>query len=293
MSSNNIWLTDLIAGFIGLINRILGTLGEEIKLFGGMGTTNPILYSLDYTAFANQFIGIFTLFAYSFAVICIGLQLAESALTYELFSIKGGFKVAARCLLAKAMIDVSAWVCGQIVSLGGSMLVAVINKANSFSGGTLTMGGLENVQLPHSDIWFIGEVVDFVLGLVAMIPLLLLFLAVIIAVLAVFVKLAMRSFEIGMMITVSPMFFACFSGGEVTRQYMRKFIVQFLSVIMQVVFMALVYSATIFWLQTAPEIENPTTWDWFLSVLPKSIILIAACIMMIKPPKALTSLISN
>ena len=58
----------------------------------------------------------------------------------------------------------------------------------------------------------------------------------------VYIKLIIRSLELGMLSVVSPVFFAC-SVGEATMPYFKKFLTAFLSVSAEIIFMALVYMA--------------------------------------------------
>ena len=90
---------------------------------------------------------------------------------------------------------------------------------------------------------------------------------------------------------VSPAFFACYSS-DVTKQYFKSFVTQFIQVAIQVVFMAVVFFLGSTWLNktfSATTYKNAS--EWFSAMIPNLIAMIAITRMMVKPPKVLTNLI--
>lgn len=72
------------------------------------------------------------------------------------------------------------------------------------------------------------------------IPLMLINIVIFISTACIVVKLILRSFELSMLVAVSPAFFACYSS-EITKPYFKNFILTFIQVAAQIVFMGIVY----------------------------------------------------
>lgn len=108
-------------------------------------------------------------------------------------------------------------------------------------------------------------------------------------------KLILRSFELTMLVCSSPMFFACASS-DVTKEYFKKFIVTFIEVASQTLFMSIALIIGIKQL-TGVSIGNINGFgdltQYFMSSTPYMIIMVAMCVMMIKPPKVLTNLLKG
>lgn len=82
---------------------------------------------------------------------------------------------------------------------------------------------------------------------------------------------------------------------DVTKQYFRNFVVTFVQVSAQIVYMAVMYYVGARW--TMQEIDASSMQSgadvlaWFMKFLPNTIVIIGIGIMMVKPPKALSNLI--
>ena len=94
-----------------------------------------------------------------------------------------------------------------------------------------------------------------------------------------------------MLMVVSPAFFACASA-DVTKPYFKNFIINFIRCAFQIIFMAVVWVVVVQW-----QI-NKTTFgayadlgSYIWNMVPNLFTMIAMTIIMIKPPKVLTSLI--
>ena len=117
----------------------------------------------------------------------------------------------------------------------------------------------------------------------------------------VVIKLLTRQFELATLCCVSPAFFACLAG-EQTKVVFKKFIMTFLSVVLEVVFMAIMYyiycSFVKQWTSQGSMESIGITVDFsslfslesgFIQFL---IISICAFMLMIKPPKILRNLVT-
>ncbi|GHU58137.1 hypothetical protein FACS1894133_2330 [Clostridia bacterium] len=279
--------------------EIIGFIGSTLENFGNNGNGAfefDNTYGIDYMGFAEKFEPIFRAFGYTFCILFIGINLMEKAMTYELFSIKGGMRFVGGVLLSKVWVDCSTTICKYTLGVTNGITTAILKKSAE-SGGLgflLTKENTANIgsSLPTSSIPIVGDFINFQLGIVACTPIFLMLVVVIIICAIIMVKLVLRTFEIAMLIAVSPLFFACIAG-DTTRQYFRKFILTFLGVAAQLVFMSLVYAMTREWYATHSTLEGKETLiAWAVSLIPWDITMIAMGIMMVKPPKILTNLVS-
>lgn len=275
-------MTDFFDFWLNLTNHALRLIGDVMLEANDIENA---MYGINYMTFASAYEPIFRAFAYAFCLLFIGVNIMESALQYELFSMKGALKIAARLLLAKIWIDLSVTICGYIIEIGASMTREVLKGV-----------GADSLAFPLSDIGALtgvdGGIFDALIGVLNLIPLAIVLIVVFVIGFCVIIKIVMRTFELAMLISVSPIFFACMVGDS-TKSYFRKFITTFLGVVMQLVFMALVYAITASWLAQRTSVSSGADMmSWFISAVPWLLTFIAMGIMMIRPPKILTSLIS-
>ena len=111
-----------------------------------------------------------------------------------------------------------------------------------------------------------------------------------------FIKLFVRSFELAMLQCVSPVFFACLTG-ETTKQYFKKFILTYISVVVEVVFMAVIWYIYIEYLnqaftasEPAGSIQDILKYDG--SIMRFFLVSAGAFILMLKPPQVLKNLVT-
>ena len=183
---------------------------------------------------ADKIFPLFRTFAYALIIFFAGVNALETALQYEMFTLRGGVKILARLTFAKIWVDVSLIVCRGIVAIATDWL-GQITQLTADIANSLNVG----VSLQHSDAWIIGWLIDFFNGLLLAAEILLLLIPLVVLILIMFVKLFIRYFELAMLQCVSPVFFACLTG-EATKQYFKKFILTYISVVVEVVFMALI-----------------------------------------------------
>ena len=124
----------------------------------------------------------------------------------------------------------------------------------------------------------------------------LVLIPLVVLILIMFVKLFIRYFELAMLQCVSPVFFACLTG-EATKQYFRKFILTYISVVVEVVFMALIWYIYVEYLNQAFSVSTQANTVLELFSLEGGImnffmVSVGAFILMIKPPQVLKNLVS-
>lgn len=273
--------SSLLDSAINFTNSLWGIVGAS--LFGdsafNLGIDN-------YESAIASYGYIFRLFAYSLVVLLFGINVIENALKYELFTTKGAVSVLGRLLFAKVWIDLSTTICLAIIRLTTGLAVQLTTTSV-----VPLLDPPTNISSDVSNIPVIGELLDLILALVMIIPMILVFLIVGFSAGAVVVKVTLRSLELTMLLVVAPMFFAC-SVADATKEFFKKFITTFISVSMQLVYMSIVYVVGLSWLQEQGEVNETDVGTWLIGSLPALIILISLAIMMVKPPKSLTSLVS-
>ena len=142
----------------------------------------------------------------------------------------------------------------------------------------------------------VGDIIDFFANLCPFLLVLLLIGVTIVIFVIVYIKLIIRSLEIAMLSVVSPVFFAC-AVGEASMPYFRKFITAFLSVAAEIIFMAVVYLAFLWYCKGAFTSEVINLSDLYNVTSSAAgqfytfvAITVASGIMMIKPPQVLRDL---
>ncbi|MDD6490552.1 MAG: type IV secretion system protein [Clostridia bacterium] len=274
-----------------LYKSLLSTLTNTFKSLSDSSVTSAAMYGFDYNAVADKIFPLFKTFAYAIIIILAGINAIESALQYEMFTMRGGVKLLGRLVFAKVWVDISLVVCRGIVAIA----IEWLGKITS-----LTTDILNNINvgatLKSSDAWIIGWLIDFFNGLLLALGMLLLIIPLIIFVIILYAKLFVRSFELAILQCVSPVFFACLTG-ETTKQYFRKFILTYISVVFEVVFMAIVWYIYIEYLNEAFSISATTTsitemYSLENGILNFFMVSVGAFILMIKPPRILKNLIT-
>ena len=235
----------------------------------------------------------FKIFAYALIIIFSGVNALETALQYEMFTImRGGVKILARLTFAKIWVDISLIVCRGIVAIATDWL-GQITRLTADITNSIDVG----VSLQHSDAWIVGWIIDFFNGvLLAAAGIFLILLPLVVLILIMFVKLFIRSFELAMLQCVSPVFFACLTG-EATKQYFKRFILTYISVVVEVVFMAVIWYIYVEYLNQAFSVSTQANTVLEMLSLEGGIInffmvSVGAYILMIKPPQVLKNLVA-
>jgi hypothetical protein len=287
--------TDKVVEFA---NFLWQSVGGTLTMFGGSGEVAnpydpdsslkfPSFGITDFEGFANRWKPIFQTFAYSLIILLFGVSFIETALQYELMTAKGAVKIFGRLLFAKIWVDLSTTICLSILGIANSLFTQIVTTQLNVPN----INPPVNVSSGFQSIPIIGIILDITMGAVYTIPVLIMAVVVAVVSIRIIIKLTLRSLEIALMMVVAPVFFACWVG-EATKQYFRKFMLNFIGVVFNIVFMAIVYIVGTEWLsQSANVSTNADTFMWLFSMLPWLITLIAIGGMMVKPPKLLTSII--
>lgn len=122
------------------------------------------------------------------------------------------------------------------------------------------------------------------------------FLPLCITVLIVVCKLFIRCFELAMLECVAPAFFACICG-EATKEYFKKFIVTFLSTVLDVVFIGIIFYIYAKYLEGAFTNVDVTDLSDIMEMeggfLTFLLVSLGAFMLMIKTPIVLKNLVSS
>ena len=134
-----------------------------------------------------------------------------------------------------------------------------------------------------------NAIIEFITGF----PSLILIIIMIVCIVLVIIKLVARCFELTCLVSLSPIFFATLVGEE-SKRYFRKFMSAFLSTAGYIAYVAIVYAVGTRWVAQATEPNLVSSLAQLflpiISTLPRAIIIIACCRVMVKPPKVLLSL---
>ena len=274
---------------LSIANSSWDLIGAELKAGSGAENTFGTKYNLIITPDAYTDVqNVIKVFAYSLVLVFFAANLIETTIKYEMFTLKGASMIFGRLIISKFIIDASVKIC-----------MAIINEVSKLSTKIIDIGSDKLLQFPNpeikmagSDVKIIGPILDTITGFILSIPLTLVFICVLICAVFVLMKLILRSFELAMLVSISPAFFACLSS-DLTKQYFRNFITTFIQCAGQIVFMAIVLkvgSQTLTF--TPPAINSLKDMGvWLAFIFPYMLIIIAMSIMMVKPPKVLTGLI--
>lgn len=276
--------------FISMANDQWKRVGKALEKGGDLSGTDSFNKNFSINSIkSSKVINIFKTFGYSLVLVFFSVTLIESTIKYEIFTIKGGAMIFGRLLISKVVIDSSVNICGYILTEVSKLLTSMSDsmKANEF----MMIPDVQIVASAKSKLWILGPFVDLFISGIMMLPVIIIGLVAIICAGTIVIKLIFRSFELAMLMVVSPAFFACASA-DVTKPYFKNFIINFIRCAFQIIFMAVVWVVVVQW-----QI-NKTTFgtyadlgSYIWNMVPNLFTMIAMTIIMIKPPKVLTSLI--
>lgn len=243
--------------------------------------------SIDQSSGLGLLVDPLRIFAYSLVLLFFAVNLVEQTIKYEIFTAKGALRIFGRLLVAKIIIDLSVKICMLILSIIGGLTVKLLNNVD------VTMDIYPEFKIEKSGVKIIGPILDAIAAAAISLVLALIIGVILVCVSIVMIKLVLRSIELAMLIVVSPAFFACLSS-EVTKEYFKKFISVFIQVASQTLFMAIAMAVCSGHLNTKSKINIGDYGDLAIALInisPTILIVIAMCVMMVKPPKVLTGLV--
>ena len=265
----------------------------------GSGNTNRFLgistSSDSIRSIADSVAGVTKTFAYAIAVILFGVNITTTALQNEILTLRGGIKVFARVILVKIWIDLAIPICMYALGIVNSLARQILTTLSSGSGSVF---GNSSINSSSASGWgailkmvtrIFNTIVEFITGF----PSLILIIIMIVCIVLVIIKLVARCFELTCLVSLSPIFFATLVGEE-SKRYFRRFMSAFLSTSGYIAYVAIVYAVGTRWVAQATEPNLATSLSALflpiISTLPRAIIIIACCRVMVKPPKVLLSL---
>lgn len=291
--SNNSWTPLYTCNFLfKCFTSYLSVVIDCFKTLAGNNSASQALFSgFDYQQIAQDLYPITTAIAYSLIVLLVGVNAIESAFQYEMFTLRGGFKIAVRLIFAKIFVDLSIDICKGIVSIGIGWLSDILDVTkNIVDNLSISMTGPD-----PSGLWIVGWLVDWFNEIGFLLIIGPVFLLLCVTVLIIFCKLFVRCFEIAMLECVAPAFFACICG-EATKEYFKKFITTFITTVLDVVFTGIIFYIYAKYLEGAFKNVNITNLSdligmqgGFISFL---LVSIGAFILMIKTPRVLKNLVA-
>lgn len=274
------WYTDILTAVGGWLTDFTSDNAE----------TNS--FKFDLQEFINTFSGVFMVFASALMILLFGVNVLSSAIQYQLFTLKGAVTTIARLFFAELWVQLSTKICVMVIKIFNELLASILAEFTS-SVKTASI----HFSASRSGVWLVGDILDFFVNLFPYLLVITIFLSIIIVFMIVYIKLVIRVLEIAMMIVVSPVFFAC-SVGEATMPYFKKFVSALIAVGAEIVFMAVVYIAYMWYISS-----NETTvivqvyelyqgGDTVKNLFTYVAITLACGIMMIRPPRVLRELVN-
>jgi len=246
---------------------------------------------------ADPFLGITTSLdsIQNIAVILFGVNITTTALQNEILTLRGGIKVFARVILVKIWIDIAIPVCMLILKivndLAGQILTMLAAGAGNIFDNTSVNNDSNNIWDPILKI--VSGIFNMLRDVITGFPTFLLICVMLVCIIIVIIKLVSRCFELTCLVSLSPVFFATLVGEE-SKRYFRRFISAFLSTAGYIAYVAIVYAVGTKWIAdaTSPDVKNSllSLFMPLMATLPRAIIVIACCRVMVKPPKVLLSL---
>lgn len=283
-----------------IINRMWKNLRLVITEVGfGSGVTNSFLGISTSTdsiqEIADAVSSVTKTFAYALAVILFGVNITTTALQNEILTLRGGIKVFGRVILVKFWIDLAIPICIFALNIVNSLAAQILNILTSSASNVF---GTTRISQSSVSSWpaivaLVQKIIRFLAELVTGFPSMIIIIVMGVCIVLVIIKLVARCFELTCLVSISPVFFATLVGEE-TKRYFRKFMSAFLSTAAYIAYVAIVYAVATKWIM---DTNNPNINDSLkslvlpiTSMLPRAIIIVACCRVMVKPPKVLLSL---
>lgn len=275
----------LMEFFLNLVGGQFNSVMEKItndNLLGSAGinkTVSAVNYSL--IPFAAGFWGIFA-----------AIDINKTIRRDEEISSRRLYGTMLIGLIRILFVFLSMQLCKAIIYINAGMVNVISQNLPSaddlFSSEAFDEGFLGEGS--HLGI-VIGFIVDIIAGLLQLLPTIIALVVFIIILLCVSVKLEMRKIEANVMLSVSSLFFAC-AMSESGNEYFKRYIMTFISVVMQTTFMAITLCIGLSWFGSEMvELFQGTMsiseyfGNWF--------VLIALGICLLKPPSVLQNLVKG
>lgn len=303
MSNSTNFMGIMISDTGNLVNFLWSGLRVIITSFGtGDGSASNVLgisfstYSMKQTADAIS--GVIKTFAYAIAVVLFGVNVTTTALQNEILTLRGGIKVFARVILVKIWIDLAIPICIYSLNIINKLAINIltslgISRSTIFSDFNISSSASDTGSFFDKIIGAIKLIYSFFSTVLTGSPMLILAFILCVCIAIVMVKMVARAFELTCLVSISPIFFATLVGEE-SKRYFQRFMSAFLATSGYIVYVAITYAVASKWVA---ECSVPLTtfsfgsfYNTIKTALPRAIIIIGCCRVMVKPPKGLLSL---
>ena len=266
------------------INYMWSTVGQVIRNFAADNSMLIGFSTSEMENFAENMAFIFQTVGYFIIILVFSLNIIEYGLKFEYYDKKMYFKTLGYIFLGKCWVDLSIKIVLLIFRIFNSIAYVISDPA--------TMELLP--QYTPEKAWYsyipiIGVLIDLVVAIFELIPLFLTLIVVSIVIICIFVKLTIRCFEMTCLITVAPAFMACFAG-DITKKYGQRYIETVISIGLDLVFIAVVYTIGLQWLNKLAA-ENSGGFMEFGEYVTRMVLIVAMGVVICKPPKVLTGLV--
>ena len=131
-----------------LYKCLLNVITDTFKSMSDSSVTSTVFYGFDYNAVADTIFPLFRTFAYALISICAGVNALETAIQYEMFTMRGGVKILARLTFAKIWVDISLIVCRGIVAIAMDWINQITQLTVDITK-SINVG----VSLQFTDMW--------------------------------------------------------------------------------------------------------------------------------------------
>lgn len=266
------------------INSMWSAVGQTVQNFASDGTMFIGFNTTEMETFAEGLAFIFKTLGYAIIVMIFGLNTIELNMKFEYYDKRQYFKTFFQIILGKFWVDLSI----RIVLL----IFRTLNTIAYTIADPSTMELLPEYTVEtswYSNIPIIGALIDLIMAIFELLPFLLTLLVMAIVIFAIFIKLTIRCFEMTCLVTVAPPFMACFAG-DVTKKYGQRYVETVVSISLELVFIAIVYTIGLQWLNKLAA-ESPNGIVDFGSYASRLILIVAMGVVICKPPKVLTGLV--
>lgn len=265
------------------INSMWSTVGDVIRSFAA--ENNIIGFnSAEMEDFAEKLSYIFKSIGYCLIVLIFSLTIIEQNMKYEYYDKKQYLKAFVQIIIGKLWVDLAIKIVVLIFKTFNSIAYTISDPA--------TMELLPQYTAEkawYSYIPIIGAIIDFFVALLEVFPLLLMLIVVAVVIICIFVKLTIRCFEMTCLVTVAPAFMACFAG-DVTKKYGQRYIETVISIGLELIFIAVIYTIGLQWLNKIAA-ENSGGFMEFGEYVTRMILIVAMGVVICKPPRVLTGLV--
>ena len=276
--------TGLAGTLITGINSMWSVVGQTIQNFAADDTMLIGFTTSEMETFAEGLSFIFKTLGYCIVALVFALSILDYSMKFEFYEKKQYLKVFVQLLIGKLWVDWSIKIVLVIFKILNSVAYVISDPS--------TMELLP--QYTPERAWYsyipvIGAIIDFFVAILEVFPLILTLLTIAIVIICIFVKLTIRCFEMTCLVTVAPAFMACFAG-DITKKYGQRYIETVISIGLDLVFIAVVYTLGLQWLNKLAA-ENPGGIMEFGEYVSRMILIVAMGVVICKPPKVLTGLV--